>query len=270
MFDSGSYKTGAGFKKNKRRLRFWMIVGGFFLLLALSIGIFYFILNSAWLKVKSIDAPDLPGVSRESILDSIKIQMMANRFQAWLGPENILFWELRKDPNFTQGLPALKNLRVKTDFWDRSVSISADERQLWSVVCDGMDSNCFGLDENGLVFSRAPSVFGSLILKINDPNNRAFILGQKLFSQSEWFSNFKQTIEILNRNGFRVISIKMGNFSLREWTARVIQGPEFYFSLNFIPENFDSVLKNLGGKLDFRKTAYVDFRVPNRIYYKPI
>lgn len=268
MTGSQNYKAGAGLKKNRRRFRFWIILGGLFLLISACIGVFYFVLNSPWFGVKNINLPDLPGIARTDLLNGLRTQMLGHKIRAWLGPENILFWSLGRPPDSVLKFPALKNINLGTDFWNKSVNVAAEPRKLWGVVCDGTDSSCFGLDENGLVFFRVPSVFGSLILKINDSNGRAFILGQPLFSQPEWFSNFKQTIEILNRSGFRVVSVKMGNFSLREWTARVIQGPEFYFSLNFTPENFDSILKNLGDKLNFGKTAYVDFRVPNRIYYK--
>lgn len=266
--DLGNYKTGTGFKRNRRRFRFWLVAGGSFLFFAFCIGILYFILYSSWLRVKAVNAPDLPGISREEILISVRTQMLTNRIRAMLGPQNILFWKLGNPPDFVQRFPALKNIRIETDFWNRSVDIKAEERQLWGVVCDQTDSNCFGLDENGVIFSKVPSVSGSLILKINDPNGRVFILGQPLFSRLEWFSNFKRTIDVLNRNNFLVVSTRMGDSSLREWTVKVAQGPEFYFSLNFMPENLDSILKSLSSKLDFKNTAYVDFRVPNRIYYK--
>ncbi|TSA46459.1 hypothetical protein D4R51_00105 [bacterium] len=266
--DLGNYKTGTGFKRNRRRLRFWLFAGGSFLFFAFCIGILYFILNSSWLNVKNLNAPEFPGVSRGDILNSIKTQMLESRTRAWLGPDNILFWKFGEYPDFIRNFPALKNLEIKTDLLNRSVSISAAERKLWGIVCDKTESNCYGSDENGVVFSKVPSVSGSLILKIKDPNGRVFILGQPFFSRPAWFLNFKQTIEILNRNDFLVVSTRMGDPSLREWTAKVNQGLEFYFSLNFIPENFDSILKSLGSKLDFGKTAYVDFRVPNRIYYK--
>jgi len=238
------------------------------LLGALCIGLVYFVLRSPWLSVTEINTPDLPGISGEDISDALKIQMLGNHVRAMLGPRNILFWKWGSYPDSLWRFPALKNLGVQTDFWKRSVNITAEERKLWGVVCDAAGSICYGLDENGIIFSQVPDVSGSLLLKIGYASNRVFLLGQPLFSRPEWFSNFRGTIDALNRNGFRVVAIKSVDLSSREWTAQLAQGPDFYFSLNFMPENLDSILKGLGSKLDFNKTSYIDFRVPNRIYYK--
>lgn len=235
---------------------------------ALSIGAAYFVLHSPWLSVKEMNAPDLPGISSEDISNALKIQMLGNHVRAILGPKNILFWEFGGHPDSLWRFPALKNLKVQTDFWKRSVNMTAEERKLWGVVCNAAGSACYGLDENGVVFSEVPDVSGSLLLKIGYASDRVFISGQPLFSRPEWFLNFKSTIDALDRNGFRVVAVKSVDLSSREWTAQLAQGPDFYFSLNFIPENLDSILKGLGSKLDVGKTTYVDFRVPNRIYYK--
>jgi hypothetical protein len=268
MADLQNYRTNAGFKKNKRQWEFWLFSGGLFILGALLIGTLYFILRSPWLKVKNINAPDLPGISRDDILNALKIDMLRSKMRAMLGPNNILFWEFGSHPSSLFRFPALENIRVDSNFWDRSVEVAAEERELWGALCNSSGSMCYGLDENGIIFSEVPNVSGSLILKINDMNDRFFVLGQPVFSRPEWFGYFKQSIDTLNRNGFRVISAEIGDLSLREWTARVVSGPEFHFSLTFTPENFDSILKNLGNKVDLGKTTYVDFRVPERIYYK--
>ncbi|MEK7650930.1 MAG: hypothetical protein AAB377_00200 [Patescibacteria group bacterium] len=254
--------------KKKHHFRFYFVLGGFFLFFIVLIGLFYFILRSPWLKVQNFDVPNLPGISREEIFDSLKTRMLEGKFRAMVGPENILFWEFGKYPDSLYRIPAVKDLKVETDFWKHSVKISAGERQLWGVVCDENNLSCFGLDENGVIFSKVPSVSGFLILKISDINKRFFFPGQGLFSRPEWFANLKQSIEVLNRNGLKVVSAEIGDLSLREWTARTAKGSNFYFSLNFSPENLDSVLKNLKKEINVGAAGYIDLRVPNRIYYK--
>lgn len=254
--------------KKRYQFRFYLVSGGFFLFFILLIGAFYFVLRSPWLKVQSFDVPDLPGISREEIFDSLKIRMLEGKFRAMVGPGNILFWEFGEYPDSLYRIPAVKDLKIESDFWKHSVKISAAERRLWGVVCDENNLSCFGLDENGVIFGKVPSVSGSLILKISDTNERFFFPSQGLFSRPEWFTNLKQSIETLNRNGLKVVSVEIGDLSLREWTARAANGPDFYFSLNFLPENLDSVLKNLKKEINVGAAEYVDLRVPNRIYYK--
>jgi len=263
-----NYRTNSSFKKNKRSFGFWLFSAGLFIIGALLIGALYLIFRSSWFRVKEISAPDLPGISHSEILDALKTQMLAGKMRAMLGPNNILFWEFGNYPNSLFRFPALKDIRVASDFWGRSVKITAGERELWGALCYSSESKCYGVDENGTVFSDIPSVSGSLILKINDTNNRFLILGQPVFSRPEWFDAFKSSIDTLNKNGFRVVSAEIEDLSLREWTAKIANGPEFHFSLTFAPENFDAILKNLGTKMDLSKVTYVDFRVPDRIYYK--
>lgn len=254
--------------KKRRRFRFYFVSGSFFIFFALLICAFYFILRSPWLKVRDISVSDFPGIYHGDILDALKTQMLTSKGRALIGPNNILFWEFGKYPDSLFRFPALKNLKIETDFWKRSVKISAEERRLWGVVCDKNDLSCFGLDENGVIFGKVPSISGSLILKISDTNERFFFSGQGIFSRSEWFANLKQSIEIMNRNGLKVVSVEIGDLSLREWTARIAKGLDFYLSLNFLPENMDSVLKNLKKEIDIGAAEYIDLRVPNRIYYK--
>jgi hypothetical protein len=254
--------------KKKNRSRFWFAAGGAFLLGAFFIGAIYFILHSPWLAVRDFSAPELPGISGRDILDSLKIEMLGNYVRAMLGPKNILFWKWGDHPESLYRFPALKNLSVEASFWKRSVKVSAEERRLWGVVCNSPGSTCFGVDENGIVFSRVPEVFGFLLLRINDVNNRVFIPGQPLFSRQAWFSNFKKTVDILNESGFRVIGIKSMNTLSREWEAQILGKPDFYFNLSFVPDNLDSVLKGLDSSINLSKASYVDFRIPTRIYYR--
>ncbi len=265
---SENYRTGAGLKKKRVRRLVWTILGSLFLLIALLIAALYGILNAPWFRVRTFDVSDLPGISRNEILDAMKTQMSGGYLGSWLGPDNVLFWKFGRLPAVLFRLPAIKAVSLEAGVFDRAVKIGAEKRNLWGVICDKEDSNCFGLDENGMVFSRVPDVSGSLILKINDSGGRIFILGRSLFPKTEWFSNFKNTIDTLNGSGYRVIRVELGDISLREWTARVAGGLEFYFGLEFAPENLTSILKDLNSRIDLDKTTYVDFRVPNRIYYK--
>ncbi|MGC9611167.1 MAG: hypothetical protein ABSE68_03065 [Minisyncoccia bacterium] len=264
---SEHYSTHSDFRKKRSRLRFWIVLGSLFFLLACVIGLLYFILNSPWLTVKNFSAPDLPGASGEEILSALKTQMAGSRLGAWLGPDNILFWKLSGLPENIHKFPGINNISDEVDLFSRSVKLNAERRKLWGIIC-GASGGCYGLDENGTIFSNVPDVSGSLLLKISDSNIRMFLLGQPLFSNSEWFSNIKSAIEALNRNNLKVAGVELKTLLFREWTAKIANGPEIYFSLDFTPADFDSILKNLKTKIDFSKVPFIDFRVPNRIYYK--
>jgi hypothetical protein len=194
--------------------------------------------------------------------------MYGNRLEALLGADNILFWKLGGVPENISQFPGVDNISDETDLFDRSVKLSAEQRNLWGVVCGAGDSGCYGLDESGVIFSRVPDVSGSLLLKISDTNSRTYLLGQSLFSDGSWFSNIKSATEAIQKNNLKVVDVELGSLSLREWTAKIANGPVFQFSLTFTPDKLDLVINNLKSKINFNKTSYIDFRVPNRVYYK--
>ncbi len=72
----------------------------------------------------------------------------------------------------------------------------------------------------------------------------------------------------MKENGLHLNSVEIKNLDLEEWQASIAAGPEFVFSLNFIPKDLGKVVKTLKDRADFSKVDYFDMRVENRVYYK--
>lgn len=255
-------------KKPSVRLRFLFGSGLFLLLGALLIGAAYFVLYSDFWKVKGFEVRNLKFTAEESLLAALNSAMIGNsKILSLLSPENILFWEFSDKPKNLDTLPLLAQLSITTDLAAKKIILEVKERNFLGIWC-GSKGDCYAFDEEGIIFARAPEAKGALILKLNDENNRPLVLGQPVFTNPEWKENVFKVVEIMKNRKINISRLTIKNFRLEEWRAETSLGPIFYFSLNFVPQNLERILDNLGDKFEFDKVAYFDFRVENRIYYK--
>lgn len=264
------------FQKKRKvvRLRVLLWSGVGLLVGAALIGSAYVILYADFFRVSTFEVSGSRFVSRDVLLASLNSQMLSGSLlRSLLGPGNILFWEFGEKPETLNTLPILEGVSIESDIVDRKVVITARDRELFGIWCVSQN-DCYGFDREGIVFARVPRVKGALILKINDTNNRAVVPGLPIFAGAGWTEKVFKTLEIIRRYDFAVSLVEIRDLDLEEWKVEVASGlpaqagPRFYFSLGFVPENLESILKNLDKRFEFNKVTYFDFRVPNRIYYK--
>lgn len=256
-------------KKKSVRLGFILWSGLFFILGVGLVGAAYFVLYSDFFKVKNFDVRGANLISKEKVISSLYTQAVgSSKISSFLGPDNILFWKFGKAADIApEALPTLIGVSIKTKFGDRSVIVEAVDRQAIGVWCV-QDESCYVFDEEGIIFGQAPEVQGTLILKIIDENDRNIVLGEQFFNKPEWVGIFFETINVIRKQNLAIASIVIKDLNLREWQVQTEAGPVFLFGLDFLPENFEGIVKNLDSRFEFNKVTYFDFRVQNRIYYK--
>lgn len=255
-------------RKSPVRGKFLLWAGAFFLVGAAFIGLIYVGLSTNLFKVKDFEVRGLRAVSRETLISSLRTEMAAGNFwRAILGSDNILFWTFGEFPERLAALPILGSIKVRLDLGAKKVVIEAAERELFGLWCR-KDANCYAFDKAGILFSPAPQAEGVLILRIQDENVEPFVLGRALFADSKRQENVFKVLTVLENYDFTVAEAIIKDLTLEEWEVKTTSGLRFLFSLNFVPENLEGVLKNLDREFDFSKLSYFDFRVENRIYYK--
>ncbi len=255
-------------KSKKKKIRFWIIISSLSVIFLIMVFIVKAVISWSGLNVSGVNFLNQTNIANSSLLSYLEKDMMRNKLRAVFGPENILFWSLGHKPNYLYDLPSVKNLNVGLNLFRRTISIEASPRTPYGVVCEATSTSCFVFDDQGVIFSSSPSVQGPLILSINDFTGRHFILGESILPDKSWFENLINTLKIMKQNDFSVSEIDIDDLSLREWRIKTMTGPDFYFSFNFIPDNLSYILSNLSSRMNFSKISYVDFRVPERIYYK--
>ena len=131
--------------------------------------------------------------------------------------------------------------------------------------------NCYYFDKYGIIFKEAPISEGSLILKIKDFEKKSVFIGDKILDDNnlKFILSFNEQTE--KANLFKITEFKIkpaSNIDLEavvdgKWSIYLdpAQNPEREASNLFIVVN--ETLKN---KLD--NLAYIDLRIPSRIFYK--
>lgn len=224
---------------------------------------------SDYFKIKNIQIKGIELISDESLLSAITAQMKKDAgWRTFVGSKNILFWEFGAEPNLpAETSPIIAELKINSNLTERKVIIQVKERELFGVWCVS-EKNCYAFDAEGFIFSETPEVHGVLITKIEDQNTRDLAISNKILPNEEWIKNFLGTVKIAKENNIAIAEIEIKDLALREWELKTVWKPVIYFSLDFIPENLELIFSNLAQRFDLNKLSYLDFRVPNRIYYK--
>lgn len=252
----------------KDRSRLFLVILVLFLFVAIAVAAVYMIFSAEFLKVRKISIDMVRGVSNEKLISGVETNIMGRSVLAsLLGPDNILFWRISpKYLTFASVLPIVSEASRNVDIMDRQVSISIREREVFGTWC-AMDE-CFVFDNRGVVFAKAPDSEGILVIRVDDLNARRPIIGIPIFYNSEWRDNFFNTLKIIKEHNVPILKITVKDFSLREWEVVSTLGFSFYFNLDFVPDNLSAVITNISDRIPFSSIFYLDFRVPNRVYYQ--
>ncbi len=261
-------RTAYSGRTHQRRWLWWWI-GGFVLLVAAVTGMIYLILHASFLRVREVTVQGTRVISPAAVAAAVERSLLAGpRWHAWLGPDNLLVWKLGLPSGPNSGLPfGVAKVAVSSSLADRTVRIEVSERETEGIWCVAVEE-CHTFDDQGILFAQAPSASGILILKVTDEAREPRSLGQAILSNPDWVQNLFTTLSILRSRGVEVVSVSVRDRSLREWEVRTASGITFFFSLTFVPENLSTVIDDLRARLPLSNLVYLDFRVPNRVYYR--
>jgi len=229
----------------------------------------WFVVYGEFWKVKNITVLGIKLADEASVISAGSAYIHSHGFPFnVLGQDNILFWiaagKIRLDT-----VTEVSDASIKTKFDSRTVQITVNERSLKAAACSSSElSECYALDENGKVFARIPWIEGSIIPRFERESGEVVAEGARYFRNPEYFKNVLGTIKIMSSHGFTPANIIIREDNLEEWEASLDSGVIFYFSLNFIPDDFNDVLGSISRRIDTSNLSYFDFRVQNRVYYK--
>lgn len=246
----------------------WLHITILFIVGISIIGLSYAILYTNLLKIKDFEIENARLVTIDQIITALTIENIKNNnWRHWFGADNLLFWIGQTTTIAPEEIPLLANLEIKINFPKKEITLLVEERKLTGVWCFEEDK-CFGFDQQGIIFAEVPNIEGNLILKIEDQNNLSLQLGQQIFKKSNWIENILAVATTLQENKIAFSLIKIRALELQEWEVILPSNLVIYLDLNSIPEDLGKILKRLDQELALSELSYIDFRVPNRIYYK--
>jgi len=294
-------------KEKKRRLLKLKIYGGLFIFFALIVGAVYLIVYSPLLKIKQINVECALTNTEEAQICKDKDKITADlkdffvhqsKITRFLGPDNILIWNNKKNDEILKTYPKLLQVLITKDYLERVIKIEFKEREKFGIWCQKTQiargsgiinadqhadpreisdlqkeisegsASCWWFDKKGILFEEAPLIEGNLINKVDDFSGRTLKIGEPVLEE-KLFSNLIKIFEVLEKSDLKIKSLRLEKLELQEIVANPLNNsfPKIYFSLRIDPKFAIAVLESLKN-LGLEKIEYIDLRVENRAYYK--
>ena len=257
----------------------------------------WFLLRTPFFRIKNIEVIGIDNVTREAVISLLRSKVIGGSFyRSFLGVNHFLNWSNSLNGKDLLSLPAVKSIEIEKNYSERGVTIKVEERQQYGIWClrprinaddtqinaDGIsvnqrsnqrtsavatDDECWWFDDEGIIFKRAVSAKGSLIIAVNDYSERDFGLRSEILPERLRVNAFS-VFEILKKGIVAIREVKLNDLKLEEFEVLTHDGPKIYFSLRFPASNSIVALEDLISKSGFKNLEYLDFRVENRVYYK--
>lgn len=231
--------------------------------------IFIFILLVlAYLPFLRINAVEVKGGGKKSGMIQWLIRENLNKRTFLFLPSDNIFLIQKKNlgEEIKKNFPEIKEVNVKISAFSRKITAEIKERQIFAFIC--RDNNCFYLDDEGMLFSRAPLIAGNIVMEVAASSTvmQNVYLGQKISQES--FGTIsglvKKFEEVFHEKPSKVILKNDNVFEfLLASGLRIIFDSEIDFQKIF--RNLNIALQNIKEK---EKLDYIDLRFGNKVYYK--
>lgn len=248
----------------------WILFGSLLLAGIILIGAFYFLFYSGFFDVREVEINGNKLIGDQEISSAL-VGTLASDSGFWkkfFGSGNILFWRQPSFDKLVSRLPLLADLKLSVDWQSKKIVIDVRERAPAGVWCFGSYQPCYLFDDNGYVFSLAPEISGSLILKVLDETGASPIFGKKIFSDDSKIKEFFAVLTVLKKNDFSVDYALVKSIESRELVFKLSNGPLLKLNQEDSMAQSLSALTEKIKNLPLASLEYIDLTVPGRLYYR--
>lgn len=251
--------------RHRALLKIFLGWGAIFLALG---GAGYALVATDALAVASVRVEGVRLADHARVKTALAEALEAHAPRAWLGSGLMPFWLFAEPPAaFREAFPMFRAVTIAPRLFAREVVIEAEERELYGVWCVKSGA-CYAFDREGIAFGSAPRVTGALVTKVEDAREAPLAAGDPVLAESAWRANLLRTLAVVRAAHLAPRAITVLDLSRREWEVVLTEGPVLKFSFAFVPERLADALASLARRADFRSLTYLDFRVPDRLFYK--
>lgn len=256
-----------GARAHARRRMMFKFIAWWMAALALIGGGTYALVETDALIVQEVRVEGVRLADHEKVKEALAAAAMRPP-RSWFGEQLTPFWLFLGAPkSFLAAFPMFRDVTVRTDVFSRTVTIRAEERELYGVWCRS-GGDCYAFDREGIVFGEAPDTRGTLIARVMDARTEPLVNGEAVLTDAGWRGRILETLAVIHALKLTPRTITVHEDALREWEVALAEGPTLRFSFTFVPERLEDALASLSRRGDFRTLTYLDFRVPDRLYYK--
>lgn len=162
----------------------------------------------------------------------------------------------------------------------QSISVTVDERKPFAIWCnkesidDENNNNCYFLDKEGFVFTKAPSFSGNVYFKYFSDflgnKQDGSPIGWQFMEKSEFQ---KITFFLSSINDIGLTPVMLYETDDADYEIHLKEGGKILFgqkqNLSFVFDNIQSVFESEEfAKKNLSNLDYVDFRFGNKVYFK--
>ena len=253
------------YKKKQKARRIRWVVSIIIILILAVLAVYFF----RWERfiISEVAVADVIAVDREEIKNVVDAEIrgyylfVIPKANAFIYRKSFIKERLLKE------FPRFKSLELDLRGF-KQIFISGEERKPFALYCA---TECFFLDNEGLIFALAPSFSDGVyfIYKMENPLENP--LGQKLLSDLE-FGSMVNFIESISTLGVSAVSLEISEDDYRLFLSG---GGEIVWrtdvDLNLIYSNLEAFLTDeaIKSQIDFLdKIEYLDLRTENKVFYR--
>ncbi len=274
IISSGQVLNSPGFykkKKLKERIRLALILVGVLIL----VSSFVYLTRQERFMISEVEILEQNAIDRDEIIEATRNVLSGNYL--WLLPRSSVFIYPRSqiEAHLLGTFPRLKFVELElTDM--KKLTVSVSEREPFALYCAdtlhlATASECYFLDEEGLIFALAPSFSGVtyFVFATGDPIENP--IGERFLPYDEFRSllNFIENLTTLN-----IKPLALG-FESDEYSLFLSNGGQIILKKD---SNFASLYSNLSAFLAdeaiksqtnfLEKILYLDLRIEDKIRWK--
>lgn len=260
--------------KKRRKALLFKLSGVAIGIIALFVGLVY-VSELEEFKISDITVNGNQSVSEKSIKKFIEEKISGNYI--FLFPKsNILLYPRRStEAALLEAFKGIKKIRISVEDL-QSISVTMDERKPFALWCDkesvdeDNEDSCYFLDEDGFIFTKAPTFSGNVyfryfsVLPDGDP------VGQQFMSKDE----FQRMIFFLSSiSEIGLTPVGLDEVDDEDYEMHLEEGGKIIFgqnqNLSFVFDNIQSVFESDEfDEEDLPNLDYADFRFGNKVYFK--
>lgn len=268
IVSSGKGLHSPEFYKKKQKAKRIKLVVSILAILAFLILVTYFFRWEKFIISEVVIAEEI-AVDREEIIEAIKSELggyylyVIPKANALIYPRKALRNRLNREfprfESFDLNLEGMKKL-----------TFSAKERSPFALYCQSSDT-CYFLDENGFIFSLAPSFSEGVYFVYKTKNSIESPLGKSILIEND-FIGLTKFIKNLPTLGIDFLAIEIGS---EDYKLELKSGGEIIWKketgLGVVYSNLEAFLSDeaIKSQTDFLdKISRLDLRTENKVFYK--